>query len=398
MPREKKPRPTRRADGRYVCRYRSMYFYSSNPDDCLRQRDEFKRLEKQGRVMRYYVREFADEWFSRAYPVNNSTRKGLACHMRKLTDTIGDFPLEQVKPSHIKAVFSSYYVGMSESYIKAARQLYCNLFDAAVADGMILSNPAREKAARPQQKGKTGGHRAITEQERTWIETLCTDHRAYPVVMTLLYSGVRPQEAKAIDIDRDVDFKAETITVRQTAHNDPQNGQKYVFTAQGKTDRANRVIPLFPPLKQALTGKHGLLVTSAHGEPVTHTTWRVLWRSYVHAMETAINGVDRRWYGRTKEHKAIIAAGGKLPEWVPFTVVPYDLRHSFCTMCRSMRPPIELHTVIKWMGHADARMVLKVYDSVTDDRDAQEAERIKQAFRCQNGCQNENEQSVTVDL
>jgi hypothetical protein len=45
-----------------------------------------------------------------------------------------------------------------------------------------------------------------------------------------------------------------------------------------------------------------------------------------------------------------------------------------------MKPPIELHTVIKWMGHADAKMILKIYDSVTEDRDASEAERIKNAF------------------
>jgi integrase len=198
--------------------------------------------------------------------------------------------------------------------------------------------------------------------------------------MAMLYAGIRPQEAKAFDIDKDVDFKNETLSVRQTAHIDPKNRQRYVITDKGKTENANRTIPLLPPLKAALTDKHGLLITSAHGEPVTRTTWRVVWRSYVAQMETAINGIDRRWYGRTKEHKDIIAAGGKLPEWVSFTVTPYDLRHSFCTMCRDMKPPIELHTVIAWMGHADAKMILSVYDSVTDDRDITEAERLRNAF------------------
>jgi integrase len=113
-------------------------------------------------------------------------------------------------------------------------------------------------------------------------------------------------------------------------------------------------------------------------------------------METAINGVQRRWYGRTREHKAILAAGGKLPPWIPFTVTPYDLRHSFATMLRDMKPPVELHTVIKWMGHADATMLLHIYDSVTDSRDASESERVKNAFRCQNGSQEENESTETV--
>ena len=278
----------------------------------------------------------------------------------------------------MKEVYAKEYKGLSNSYIKAGKQLFCALFDSAVADGLILSNPARNRTAKPH-KGKSGGHRAITPQEREWIHTLCTDHRAYPVVMTMLYSGIRPQEAKAIDIDRDVDFKKELLTVRQTAHTDRNNGQKYAFTEQGKTDKANRQIPLLPPLKDALNGKHGYLITSAHGERVTKTTWRVAWRSYVAHMEKAINGIDKRWYGRTREHKALLLDKKPLPPWVSFTVVPYDLRHSFCTMCRDNG--VELNTCRQWMGHADAKMILKIYDEVTDRRDETEAERLKNVFR-----------------
>ena len=380
MPREKKQRPTKRADGRYVCRYKDQYFYSTDPDDCIRQREEFKEAERRGRIASYFVKEYALQWLDRSYPnIAPSTKNGLKTHLKTLINAIGDMPVAQVKPSDIKAIYSDKYNGLSNSYIKAAKQLYCSMFDSAVADGLILSNPARDRTAKPH-KGTYTGHRAITPQERTWIETLCTDHRAHPIAMTMLYSGLRPQEVKALNIDKDVDFKNEIITVRSTAHIDPENGQKYAFTGKGKTERANRQVPLLPPLKAALEGKHGYLVTSAHGERITRTTWRVLWNSYVTHMETAINGIDRRWYGRTKEHKAILAAGGKLPPWVSFTVTPYDLRHSFATLCRDMNPPIEIHTVIAWMGHADAKMILKVYDEVTDNRDKSEAERLRKMF------------------
>ena len=380
MARAKKPKPTKRADGRYVCRYKNQYFYSTDPDDCIAQREEFKEAERKGRVASYFVKEYALRWFDRSFPnVTPSTRHGLKIHLQKLIDAIGDLPVSGVKPSDIKEIYSGQYATLSNSYILAAKQLFCDLFDSAVADGLISSNPARDRTAKPH-KGTYTGHRAITPQEREWIETLCTDHRAHPVAMAMLYSGIRPQEAKALLIERDVDFTADTITVRATAHIDPQNGQKYAISGKGKTERANRQIPLLPPLKRALTGKQGYLVTSAHGEPVTRTTWRVLWNSYVSSMEKAINGVDRRWYGRTKEHKRILANGGKLPEWIPFTVVPYDLRCSFATMCRSMTPPIEIHTVIAWMGHADSKMILKVYDEVTDSRDVSEAERLRSSF------------------
>lgn len=372
MPRKRKEKATRRADGRYCCRYKNQWFYSSDPEGCLIERERFKQQERQGLKQFYFLQEYALNWFDRAYPhISPSTKRGLSAHLRKLNDAIGNLPLSQVTPSDIKGVYKQYN-GLSNSYIKAAKQLYCSLFDSAVADGLITSNPARDRTAKPH-KGKTGGHRSITPQERTWIETLCTTHRAYPAVMTMLYAGLRPQEAKALDIGRDVDFQKETITVRETAH---LNGSKYAYTGEGKTDRANRSIPLLPPLKRVLEGKNGYLITSAHGERVTLTTWRVVWRSYVHAMETAINGIEKRWYGKTREHRAILAAGGKLPEWVSFTVTPYDLRHSFATMCRDQQPPIELHTVIAWMGHSDATMLLRIYDSV-EGRTEAEADRLK---------------------
>lgn len=397
MPREKKQKLKKRPDGRYACRYHAQWFYSHDPEDCLRQREEFKAAEKRGRVAVYFVKGYADSWLARSHPdIAQSTMQGLRTHLANLTGAIGNLPLSDVKPSDIKGIFSSRYKGLSNSYIKAAKQLYCALFDSAVADGLILSNPARDRTAKPH-KGTTGGHRSITAQERQWIETLCTEHRAHPVAMTMLYAGLRPQEAKALVIDRDIDFKRDTITVRETAHTDSENGQKYAYTGKGKTDKANRSIPLLPPLKSVLEGRTGRLITSAHGQPVTKTTWRVVWRSYVASMEKAINGIDRRWYGRTKAHKAIIAAGENLPPWVPFTVKPYDLRHTYATMLRDMQPPVELHTVIKWMGHSDATMILHIYDSVTDSRDAQEAERVKQAFRCRNGSQSQSETPVPVD-
>lgn len=397
MPRERKQKLKRRTDGRFACRYRNQWFYADTQEECLRQRELFKEEERRGMVERYFVAGYAEKWLVRSHPdVAPSTLAGLRAHIDKLTDAVGNLPVSDVKPSDIKGVFSEKYKGLSNSYIKAAKQLYCALFDSAVADGLITSNPARDRTAKPH-KGTSGGHRSITPQERQWIETLCTDHRAHPAVMAMLYAGLRPQEAKALNIDTDVDFDRETITVRQTAHNDPENAQKYAFTGKGKTDRANRSIPLLPPLKTALQGRTGLLITSAHGQPVTKTTWRVVWRSYVYSMEKAINGVDARWYGRTRAHKAIIAAGGTLPPWIPFTVTPYDLRHSFATMLRDMHPPVELHTVIKWMGHADATMLLHIYDSVTDHREISESERIKQAFRSQNGSQKEKENAAEVE-
>ena len=358
----------KRKDGRYACRFHGNWFYGRTEAEALRAREDFKEAQRRGRLRSFFVAEYAEAWLKRSRPdVAPTTMTGLRKHIEKLCAVCGNLPVADVLPSDIKTVYSTQYSGLSASYIKAGKQLFSALFDAAVSDGLILSNPARDRSARPH-KGATGGHRAITEQERKWIDNLCVDHRMRPAVFAMLYAGLRPQEVKALDIDRDVDFDREIITVRETAHVDPKNAQKYAFSAQGKTDRANRRIPLLPPLKAALNGKHGYIITSAHGEPVTRTTWRVAWRSYVAQMEKEINGVGYRWRD-------------KVDHWQTFDVTPYDLRHSFATMCRDMTPPIEIHTLISWLGHADSKMILKIYDEVRDPRSDTEAERMKSKWK-----------------
>ena len=351
-------------------------------DEVYDRLDEIVRLESEGMKKPTTVGEYGAAWLPIAFPsVRDSTYRGLATHLQKLVDVIGTEKLNEITPTMVKRVYAEKYLGMSNSYIKAGKQLFCALFDSAAADGFLSFNPARDRTAKPH-KGTEGSHRAITDQERWWIEHYCTDHRAHAAAMAMLYAGIRPQEAKALKIDESVDFENDVITLKDFAHLKDSN--HYEITQTGKTDKAARKIPLFSPLKTALKGKKGYLVTSASGKMVTIKAWKSVWESYVTCMETAINGCQKRWYGKTKEHKAILAEGGKLPPWIEFTVVPYDLRHSFCTWGRDHG--VELHTMIEWMGHADAKMIMKIYDEVRDERSKKEAEKLlKTAFGSGNG-------------
>lgn len=385
MPREKKNKI--RKDKRFRRVYHGIPFYSRiSDDDAKAKRDEYIRNEQRGFTKRLSVEDYALPWLKRSYPsVRDSTYTGLAIHLQHLIDQIGKKQLSDVIPSDIKQIYADQYTGLSNSYIRAAKQLYCALFDSAQADGMIRFNPARDKSAKPPA-GKRVKERKLTKQERIWIETLCTDHRMYPAVMCMLYAGLRPQECKALKIDRDVDFENNVINVQRTAHID---GQKYKFSGDMKTDWSTRQVPLFQPLKQALNGKKGYLITSAHGKPVTIQTWKTAWSSYIYNMETEINGIQKRWYGRTKDQQTKKEAG-ELPAWIEFDIVPYTLRHAFCAFCRDNG--VDINTCRRWMGHADAKMILKVYDSVSDDREEQERKKIeKQWIEVQNEVQPETD-------
>ena len=392
MPRQKKQVLKRRKDGRYACRYQDKWFYSDiSSDDALAQRESYIRRIKTGDLYNQTVTvfEYGTKWLKIAYPaVADTTFKGLAIHLQHLVNRLGNVPVCDVKPLQIKEVYSKEYLNASNSYIKSAKQLFCALFDAAVADGICRTNPAR--LTKPHT-GSDGGHRAITEQEREWINTYCHDHRAYPAIITMLYAGIRPQEAKAMTIEKALD--GDVLHITETAHRDGNN--QYKITKTGKTKNAIRDVPVFPPVEEALSNRKGLLITTAKGKQITSTTWRNAMDSYRSCMETAINGCHKRWYGKTREQKQL-AEEGKLPPWIEFNVVPYDLRHSFCTMCRDNG--VELHTCIEWMGHADATMIMKIYDEVSDNRSKSEAERLKKSlFRSQNGSQEEEPEPGAVD-
>ena len=383
MPRQKKQVLKQRKDGRYCCRYKGMAFFARSSDEALALREDYKRREALGFAAQAdgpLILEYAHKWLRRAKAgVADQTFAEAACLLEKLTNHLGELHFREVKPSQIKDVYAEEFVGVSDSYIKSAAQLYRAFFDAALDDGYCTKNPARADSAKPHRGKETEGHRAITAQEREWINSLCTDHRCHPAVMAMLYAGIRPQEAKALDIDRDVDFDAGVLRVRQSVHLSGTN--QYTRTEKLKTKQSRREIPLLPPLRAALAGLHGPLVPSADGRPVTVQAWRSAWESYVFSMETAINGCQERWYGTKKEQQ-----GKSLPPFQHFTVVPYDLRHSFCTMCRDNG--VEINTCIHWMGHKDAKMILKIYDEFSQERSQREAEKLSQSlFGMQSGVQ-----------
>jgi integrase len=384
MPRVKKQHLKRRKDGRYCCTYHGKQFMGCTEDEAFAKRDEYKRLEAAGEYQREnpLVKDYAEAWLkTQATGAAYQTQKEKASLVKKLTETLGDLRLREVRVTDIKALYADHFAGYSSSYIRSATQIYRAIFDAAVGDDIIDKNPARHKSAKPH-RGTESDTRAITDQERSWICTLCTDHRAHAVVMAMLYAGLRPQEAKALDIDRDV--VGDTIRVRETVHLVSAN--RYESSTKLKTAYSGREIPLFSPLKKALEGRHGLLITSADGKPVTVQAWKSAWESYRSCLETAINGCQERWYGRRRQDQ-----GKQLPPFVHVTFTPYDLRHSFCTMCRDNG--VELNTCIHWMGHSDAKMILKIYDEYSRYRSQKEAEKLeKTAFNMQTDMQSESEQ------
>lgn len=345
---------TRRKDGRYACRYKDQWFMGATEKEVLDAREEYKLRERMGRnpsKEATTVRAYAAKWL----PIHKSQvatkcYNDYARQINVLIDAIGDMRMVDVTPTDIMAVWQ-HYAGYSSSTISRSRHLFNALFDTAMEDGVCQRNPCRSKHAQPG-KGTSGSHRPITDEERQQI--LSSDHFFRPAVMTMLYAGLRRGEALAINIDEDVDFDAHVIHVRHAIRFDSNQP----IIASAKTEAGFRDVPMVSILENELRGLHGFLAPARKtGGLMSESAFKSAWDGFCRSIECKTNGVSqKRW--RDKE-----------AEWQEFTVRPHDLRHSYCTMLRDAG--VDLKLAMRWLGHADEKMILRIYDHVTEFRTQQ---------------------------
>lgn len=259
--------------------------------------------------------------------------------------------------------------GYSPSHVAKFMSLMRGIFKTATAEGAILRNPM-ELVTRPKCK-KCVGHRALEPWERSLVTSTCHEHDFGLVAVVMLYAGLRRGEALFLDVDRDVDFERKTITIRGAVSF--LNGNQPEIT-EGKTDAAKRIIPLVKPLAEALYGHHGLLCTKANGSIMSQSAFDRKYDSYISFLETKLNGCQKNWYARKKEHKQIIAQGQQLPPWREVTIRCHDFRVDFCTRCYFAGIPLK--TLQIWMGHSDVQMITEIYSKLTRQQEDSDAVKL----------------------
>lgn len=354
MPRQKL---TQRTDGRYACKYKWKTFYGSSQREAQQKRDEYKRLLEAGikaSEAGITVRQYAMRWVNtHKASVSDKCYNDYVKQLNAMIEQIGDLRLIDVTPDDIKHIFSTHYLNYSQSTIKRARMLYISMFDAAIDSGYARANPCRSKHARPH-RGTTGTHRAITDEERRLIMT--TPHRFRLGALVMLYAGLRRGEVLALHRS-DIDTDASVIHITRAIRYDSNQP----IIDKPKTDAGIRDIPLLSQLADEIPADVDYIMPSSSGTLCSEVAFRRGWESYMHTLsEAAGHAIDIR---------------------------PHDLRHSYCTMLRDSG--VEMKLAMQWMGHADEKMILRIYDHITSDRIEKSVEKVENNLSSrQNGRQN----------
>ncbi len=343
------PRQTlkRRADGRYVCKYHGICFYGKTQGEALEAREQYKREEKLGRPAdKPTFREYAAVWlptYKSGATANNYN--ALASYLERIADLLPDVPIDMLTPSDIKRMYNGFnHLGEgSRRRISTLTRAVCS---SALADGLIRVNPC---ASVKHDRGKSGTHRALEQWEIDLIVSTAQTERCGLIAVAMLFAGLRRGEALAIDIDRDVDFTAGTISVRS---NRKRDGTATV-TGTPKTAAGTRTIPLFSPLRKALEGHHGSLMPKRDGTEGRLSGFESAWQTY--------NKHLTRLAGRDVFIRA------------------HDCRHTFATMLYDA--DVDIKTAAKWMGHADVEMILRIYAHLTARKEQTAIDKVEDFFR-----------------
>lgn len=385
----------RRPDGRFVCRYKGKSFYGATEKEALKARDSYKKMISDGMADdadSATVRWYAARWLpAHKASVSNKCYNDYARQLDVLLDVLGDLTVRQVQPTDCMRVWQ-HYLGYSQSTIKRSRMLFISLFDTAQEEGYCRVNPFRSRHAQPH-KGSAGSHRQLERWERDLIDAV--DHPFALAVRVMLYAGLRRGEVLALDVDRDVDFLHHVIHVREAVryeHNQP------ILDAP-KTEAGVRDVPMVSALEEELRGHHGLVARPVHGRgQMSEAAFRSAWAGYLRALETHLNGHQKRWHHRESKAKVVdlvqrdvealedsgdhaAAEALRLSDWRAVTIRPHDLRHTYCTMLRDAG--VDLKLAMQWMGHGDEKMILRIYDHVTDYRKQQAMASVEAMLRAQ---------------
>lgn len=323
----------KRSDGYYCAWYNGKQFLGKTETEAKKKRDNYKYecehgIEQQEPIT---VFDLAEKWLPVAKAgVGKGTYNQYATIMEKMTGVIGDKLVSAVTPGDIKNVWKE-YVGLSQSYISKGSTLYKSFFSYAMENGYCRQNPVIAPSAKPH-KGSKGTHRCLTKEEIRLIETV--PHRCQIGAIIMMKAGLRRGEMLALEKKDIHNGRIWVLNAVKFVNNRPVVGKT-------KNVSSERSVPLFAKISPYIKDIKKYILPDADGNLCSETAFNRAWQSYMHTLS--------------------VKAGHKI------SFRPHDCRHTFVTNCRDKG--IDIHTVMAWCGHASERMILEIYDHLSEERE-----------------------------
>lgn len=330
---------------------------SKDKKEVLRKLAEKKRMVESGQVVmnnNTTVETWAIEWLE-TYKKGScglSQYKIYEGNIKKyIVPAIGSLRLKSVKPINLQKILNE-QTGMSYSHVTKIKFLLYQMFDRARKNKLILDNPAEDLEL---PKSKEGQRRAITETERKYILQVAETNYFGLWVKTMLYCGLRPQETVTLQW-KDIDFKNKILKV--TSAMEARTGEEKTT----KSKAGLRQIPIPDCLLEDLAKVKGnpfeyVFTQRLAGKRHTAMTIRGAWKSFKTDLDIAMGAEvqDRK----VKAGKGYRNVKEITIHAVADDLVPYCLRHTYCTDLQAAGVPINVAKEL--MGHSDISVTARIY-------------------------------------
>jgi integrase len=294
------------------------------------------------------VAAWADTWletYKRPMIGNSEYRSYKSLLNTAIIPAIGSMQLQGVKDVHLQLLLNS-REGNSKTDVKRLRTMLRGMFSKASSSSMrlVAFNPATGLTL-PNHTDNI--RRSITPEERAAMLPLMETHRAGLWLKLMLHCGLRPGEDRALDWS-DIDFENKVIRVHFAVK------AKTRDIGKPKSDAGIRDVPipdvLLPVLLAARRAPDTPVLARADGSRHTETSLRRYWNSFKRELDIAMGA---ELY-RNKIVKSVVAED----------LVPYCLRHTYCTDLEDAGVPINIARYL--MGHADIKTTSRRYTHTTD--------------------------------
>lgn len=297
-----------------------------------------------------------DAWFELWYEMNrgnfryNTLKARRRRYEHDIKPVIGHMPVAEIKTIHCQNVMLSLQGRFSQSTLSQTRSLMKILFDYALDNEVISSNPVTRKVKVIGGTEKSAA-RVLTMQEQNRLTECLPRYSFRNQYLFVLNTGLRCGEMIALTWE-DVDFNGRKVRINKTAAVISSDGQ--VIVNPPKTKSSVRDVPLTQEAFRILQ------------EQKKRSAVNIENSKYVF---TGNNGkiVSNQNYSRTLSY--ICKKNGIEP------ISMHSLRHTFATRCiEAGMKPKTLQTIL---GHSTLAMTMNQYVHTTEDEKFKELERVQ---------------------
>lgn len=355
--------------GTFTYQSKRYYIRAKTIREVHRRMEQRKRDLEKGFIVvnpNTRVSRWASEWLKtyKQDKVRKASYDRYQSIIQKYLNThIGSMRLCEVKPIYLQKIINQ-LKGLSADFVRKVINTIKNIFEKAKQNDLIASNPALHLEmphTTPLQL-----RRALTEEERKHILAVADRHPAGLWVKMLLYCGLRPGETIPLQWDH-IDFANNRVNICLAAE------KRTGTIKQPKSAAGMRSIPIPKHFteelkKQKLQSNSACVFTKKDGSIHTETTLRTLWKSFKTEVDIAM-GANYILQGQRKKKvitRSVIAKD----------LVPYSLRHTYCTDLQSAGVPINVAREL--MGHHDISMTSKIYTHTSSQAISRAAESINE--------------------